>query len=83
MENIIENYGLFHIAVQICGYLDGESLTNAVQVKSTWRNVITCDPKLDQKLRFNQIEVKSENLIQKFPEWRNIFEGFRKNEYQR
>ena len=33
MENIVENYGLSHIALQIFGYLDAESLKNAVQVK--------------------------------------------------
>ena len=60
MENIVENYGLSHIALEIFGYLDFESLANATEVKTTWRNLIGSDTKLYQKL--------SLNVIKEFPE---------------
>ena len=83
MENIVENYGLSHVAIQILDYLDDKSLTNSRLVKENWKNLIDSSliDRIDQLIdkALNVFEIKFPDFFKAWPEWLKIFADFRKN----
>ena len=83
MENIVENYGLSIVALQIFDYLDDKSLSNARLVKKSWRNLI--DPIFQERLSIRINELLNTTIREKKRffemnlEWIRIFQDFMKN----
>ena len=84
MENIVENYGLSHIALQIFNYLDDKSLAKARLVNTSWTNLIDAKllekrKKLRIKKTFQFYRKHFKKFFQFWPEWKRILEDFRLN----
>ena len=82
MENLITNPGLDHLAIQIFQYLDWGSLRRCYLVSNTWKNLVYLIIQKRSKNTKDIIE-KEELLLQlKFPEWKSVYNYFKKDEQE-